>query len=241
MTEAAQPAATRLRRFGPLAFAALALALFFALGGHHYATLDALREHRATLLALAGDHPLLAPLAMVVLYAGLVAISFPGAGYLTIFSGFLFGLWTGFAAAWAGACLGAVAVFLIARTALGDSLTRRAGPSLAKFKAGFEGDAFNYLLALRLVPAFPFWLVNIAPALIGVRLQPYAAATALGIIPGCFIYTWIGASAGEVLDRGEDLSFAIVTQPVILGPILGLIALSLLPVIIKKLRKGQPA
>lgn len=229
-----------LRRFGPLALAALALALFIGLGGHRYVSLDALRDHRATLLALAARYPVLAPLGMTLLYAALVAISFPGAGYLTIFSGFMFGLWVGFAAAWAGALLGAVAVFLIARTALGDTLEKRAGPWLARFKAGFEGDAFNYLLALRLVPAFPFWLVNIAPSLIGVGLKPYAAATALGIIPGGFIYTWIGASAGAVLDRGEALSFAIVTQPVILGPLIGLIAFSLLLVLIKRLRKGRP-
>jgi uncharacterized membrane protein YdjX (TVP38/TMEM64 family) len=238
MTSSPAPQKSALRRFGPLVLAALALALFFALGGHRYVTLDALREHRASLLALAANHPVLAPLGMALLYAGLVAISFPGAGYLTIFSGFLFGIGLGFAVAWSGATLGAVGIFLIARTALGDVLERRAGPFLSRLRDGFAQDAFSYLLALRLVPAFPFWLVNIAPALLGVRLPTYAVATGLGIVPGCLVFTWIGASAGAVLDRGEDLDLGIIFEPVILGPIVGLIGLSLLPVAWKRWRRA---
>lgn len=225
------------RRLAPLVLALLALALFIALGGPRYVTLDALQDHRAALLAVAARHEVLAPVAMVLVYAGLVAISFPGAGYLTIFSGFMFGLWVGFPVAWAGATLGAMAIFLAARTALAEPLSRRAGPWLTRFRAGFHGDAFNYMLALRLTPLFPFWLVNIAPALIGIRLRAFALGTALGIVPGGLIYSWIGASAGAVLDRGETLSLAIVTEPVVLGPIIGLAVLSLVPIAIRRLRR----
>lgn len=236
MPEDAEPASA-LRRYAPMMIILAALGLFFGLGGQQYVSFEALREHRQTLSDLARAWPVLAPLGLTLIYALLVSISFPGAGYLTIFSGFMFGLWVGALAAWAGAVIGATLIFLAARTAFGDVLEKKAGPLLAKFRDGFQGEnAFNYLFALRLAPVFPFWLLNIAPAFVGMKLRTYTLATALGIIPGTFVYTWIGAGAGAVLDRGENLSFDIVTQPIILGPVLGLIALSLLPTLIKRLK-----
>ena len=129
-------------------------------------------------------HRLLAVLAYIGLYIAAVALSLPGAVFLTVAGGFLFGLAVGASAAVIGATIGATLIFLVARTALGEPLLRRAGPRAAQLAQGFRDDAFSYLLFLRLVPAFPFFLVNLVPAFAGVRLLPFVTATALGVIPG---------------------------------------------------------
>ncbi len=128
-------------------------------------------------------------LAFVALYAAVVALSLPGGAVLTMAGGFLFGWLLGGLASIVGATIGASIVFLIARSALGEFLAARAGPWLSRFRQGFQDDAFSYLLFLRLVPIFPFWLVNLAPALLGVGFVTYVATTFLGIIPGTFAYS----------------------------------------------------
>ena len=227
------------RRFGPLAAVALALALFFALGGPKHVTLEALAANRAALTRIAAEHPLLAPLGLAAIYALLVAISFPGASLLTIFAGFMFGTLVGGAAIVVGATLGATAIFLVARTAFGDALTRRAGPFLGKLRAGFEANAASYMLVLRLTPVFPFWLVNIAPALFNVPLRTFVITTFIGIIPGTFVFASVGAGAGTVLDAGRTLDLSgVLLKPEILAPIAGLILLSLIPIVLKR-RSGR--
>ena len=133
--------------------------------------------------AFVTEHRVLAVLAYIALYIAAVALSVPGAVFLTVTGGFLFGLAVGASAAVIGATIGATLIFLVARTALGEPLLRRAGPRAAQARQGFRADAFSYLLFLRLVPVFPFCLVNLVPAFAGVRLAPFVAATALGIIP----------------------------------------------------------
>lgn len=228
------------RRFIPLGFVLLALLAFFVLGGPRYISLEALREHRHGLQQLVQDHPVMTLLGMVATYAFLVAISFPAASLLSIFSGFLFGTWLGGAVNVTGATTGATLVFFIARTAMGNTLERRAGPSLEKFRAGFAANAFSYLLTLRLIPVFPFWLVNIAPAFFPVSLRTFIGATVLGIIPGALVYASVGAGAGVALETGQELPLkGLLLKPEILGPIMALALLSLLPVVIKALRKGK--
>src|SRR3990167_9311259 len=141
-----------------------------------------------------------------------------------------------------GATLGSVALFLAARTAFYDLFRARAGATLARLEEGFRRDSFNYLLFLRLVPVFPFWLVNIVPALLGVKLGPYALATVIGIIPGAIVYASVGASFGMLIERGERPDFGVIFEWHILLPFLGLAALSLLPVLYTRLRgnKGSP-
>ena len=140
-----------------------------------------------------------------------------------------------------GATIGAVIVFLAARTALAETLREKAGPRLSKLRAGFQENAFSYLLFLRLVPAFPFFLVNIAAGLFGMRTGPYALATFLGIMPGTFVFSSIGAGAGSVIARGERLELGgVLSDPAVLGPLLGLAALALLPVLVRRFRKGGP-
>jgi uncharacterized membrane protein YdjX (TVP38/TMEM64 family) len=128
-----------------------------------------------------------------------VALSLPGAVFLTVFGGFLFGWLLGGVTTVVAATIGAVIVFLIARTSVGDALGRRAGPRLKRIAKGFREDAFAYLLFLRLVPAFPFWLVNLAPALFGMPLRSFALATAVGILPGTFAFAFAGAGLDSVI------------------------------------------
>ena len=131
-----------------------------------------------------------------------------------------------------GATLGAVAVFLAARTAFGDVLRRRAGPLLRKLQDGLQQDALSYLLVLRLIPLFPFWLVNIAPAVFGVSLRVYTVATLIGILPATIIYCSVGAGLGALLDEDLDLASLgrIILEPQYILPLLGLALLSLLPI-----------
>jgi uncharacterized membrane protein YdjX (TVP38/TMEM64 family) len=229
-------AAGRLRRWLPLA-ALLALAAAVYLSGlHRELSLAGLARRRDLLQGLVAAHPVLAPAAFVAAYATATALSLPGALFLTLTGGFLFGTWLGGLWSVVGATLGAVALFLIARTAVGASLRDRAGPWLRRLEAGFRRDAFSYLLVLRLVPLVPFWLVNLVPALLGVPLRTFALATLLGIIPGGLVYAGIGDGLGAVLDRGGQPDLGLILEPRVLLPLLGLAALALLPVLYRRLR-----
>jgi uncharacterized membrane protein YdjX (TVP38/TMEM64 family) len=138
-----------------------------------------------------------------------------------------------------GATLGATAVFLIAKTALGEPLKAKAGPWLDKMAAGFQENALSYLLVLRLVPLFPFFIVNLVPAFLGVRLGTYVLGTALGIIPGILVFTFTGAGIGSVLDAGETFSVSAVLTPQIITALVGLALLALLPVVYKAWQKRR--
>jgi uncharacterized membrane protein YdjX (TVP38/TMEM64 family) len=172
-----------LKRLLPLVVIVALVVAFFVFGLNRYLTLQALHDNDDALRAFVIRHPLLARAAFVAVYALVVALSVPGGAVMTVAGGLLFGLWMGAAFAIVGATVGAVILFLIARFVVGDALRARAGPFLKRMAEGFERNAFAYLLFLRLVPAFPFWTVNLVPALIGVRLRSFAAATLIGIIP----------------------------------------------------------
>lgn len=227
---------SRIRRFIPLLVIALGLATFLALGLDRHLSLEALAEHQAWLARQVEQHAFLTAAAFMAVYAVAVALSVPGAIILTLMGGFLFGPATGTAYVVLAATLGAVAVFLAARTAFGSALRAKAGPRLARFVDGFRDDALSYLLVLRLVPVFPFWLVNLAAAILGVRLGTFVLATLFGIIPGSAVYASLGNSMRELLAIGATPDLAIVFDPVIFGPLLGLAALSLLPVLLRRHR-----
>jgi uncharacterized membrane protein YdjX (TVP38/TMEM64 family) len=230
----------QLKRFAPIIIIALALAIFFGSGLHKKISLDTLQQQHGALRAFADSNALLAPLIMALLYAALVAISFPGAGILTIICGFMFGAIKGTGVVVCGATLGAALVFYAARTAFGDSLRAKAGPWLAKLQAGFERNATSYMLLLRLTPVFPFWLINIAAPIFKVPLRIFAATTFFGIIPGTFVYASIGAGAGAVLASGKSLSLkGVLFKPEVIVPIVGLMLLALLPIVLRKLKVIQ--
>jgi uncharacterized membrane protein YdjX (TVP38/TMEM64 family) len=187
-------------RFLPLAAVLAALALGYALGLHRYLSLEALREYQAALSAFVDDNVALAALAYVCVYVAAVALSFPGASALTAAGGLMFGALAGSALALLSATIGATCIFLIARTSLEEVLEARAGPRVQRLREGFQEEGFGYLLFLRLVPMFPFWLVNLAAALFGVRFLPFVAATAIGIVPGTLLLAYVGEGLGSAVD-----------------------------------------
>ena len=222
------------RRWLPLAALMIVALAVYALGLHRELSLAGLQHRRGTLQALVAVHPLLAPLAFVAVYAIATALSLPGALILTLAGGFLFGTWLGGLLSVVGATSGAVALFLIARSSLGVALRDRTGPWLQRLEAGFQRNAFSYLLVLRLVPLFPFWMVNLVPAFLGVPLSTFALATFLGIIPGGLVYAGVGSGLGAVLDRGEQPNLGLILEPHVLLPLLGLAGLALVPVIYRR-------
>jgi uncharacterized membrane protein YdjX (TVP38/TMEM64 family) len=186
-------------RFLPLAVLAVAMIAVFATGAHHYLSLEKLIAHRDYLQGFAAAHQAKALALYVLIYIGVVALSVPGAVFMTIFGGFLFGWFLGGLAAVVSAVIGATIVFLIARTSVGDVLVRRAGPRLKRLAEGFREDAFHYLLFLRFVPLFPFWLVNLAPALLGIPLKTFVLATSVGVVPNTFAFAFAGAGLDSVI------------------------------------------
>ena len=228
------------RRWLPLAVLLAGLGLVLAMGWQHYLSLEALRTHQDQLHALVQRLGPLAGLLFILLYALVIAFSIPGGLILTLCGGFLFGTTMGTLYVVVGATLGATGVFLAARTALGDSLRQRAGPFLRKMEAGFQRNELSYLLILRLIPLFPFWLVNIVPAFLGVSLRSYVIGTFFGIIPGSLVFASVGAGLSALLanfDPETPPALAeILFEPRYLVPLLGLALLALLPVVYKKLR-----
>src|SRR5580693_6296074 len=224
------------RRLLPLGLLAAAWIVFMLAGGYRYLTFSALVQNRDWLCGLVQQWGVLAAFVYIMVYATLVALSVPGAAILTIAGGFLFGTWVGGLCAVVGATLGATGIFLATRAGLG-SLAQRAGPLVGKLEAGFRADAFNYLLVLRLVFIFPFWLVNLVPALVGVRLSTFILATFLGIIPGTFVYASFGNGLGNVV--GEP-GLSVLLRLNVLGPIVGLVILTLIPVGYKRWRTKRP-
>ncbi len=224
------------RRFTPLVVLVAGLAAFFAFGLDDYVSFYALRDHREVLLQFVASHGVRAALLFMACYAVVIAFSIPGGAVMTIAGGFFFGTIAGTVYVVIAATVGATALFLAARTALGDALRAKAGPAMKKMEAGFRKNALNYLLVLRLVPLFPFWLVNLVPALLGVPLGTYLIATFVGIIPGTFVYVSVGNGLGAVFDAGEMPDLSIVFAPDILIPLVGLALLALVPVAYKKFK-----
>lgn len=241
-TPDATPASKPLwKRLLPLALIGAALAAFFAVGGPDYVSMDSLRENREFLTGLVADNFVLVLLGFITTYAVLVAISFPGASFLSIFGGFLFGTLVGGFGIVVGATLGATGIFLAARYAFGDALSKKAGPYMKKFEKGLKENELSYLFILRLIPAFPFFIVNIVPALFDVKIRNYMLSTFFGIIPGALVYASVGAGIGAIFDQGGEANLGgLMLQPMVIGPILGLITLSLIPILYKKI-KGMPA
>lgn len=227
------------RRLLPVAILLLGLALFLVFGVERHMTFETLSRNHAELTAWVRANGVLAALLFVLAYTAAVAFSLPVAVLATPLAGFLFGIWLGAALSIVGATLGSIAVFLAARHAFYDLFHARAGAMLARLEEGFRRDSFSYLLFLRLVPIFPFWLVNIVPALLGMRLDRYALATLIGIVPGAIVYASVGSGFGTLIDRGEMPDLGVIFEWHILLPLLGLAVLALLPAIYTRLRPSK--
>ena len=230
-----------------VAIVVLAGAAYIASGGG--VSLESLVRHRAAIDDFVASHRMLAIFVYVGIYITVVAVSLPGAALLTLTGGFLFGIAVGASAAVISATVGATLIFLVARTALGEPLLRRAGPRATQLARGFREDAFSYLLFLRLVPAFPFFLVNLVPAFARVRFGPFVAATAIGIIPGAIVFALAGAGLDSMIAaqknsydqciaaKGADCRLvfepADVLTPQLIAALVALGLLALMPVAVK--------
>ncbi len=233
---AGPPLWRRLLPLAGLAGLSLGAFLYFRQQGWDLSTVA---QHRAWLMDQVHGQPVLAGLCLFGLYLAATALSLPFGSLLTVVAGFLFG--TLVATLWVvlGATVGSIAVFLLARGALHDTLAARAGPWLKRMERGFKQDALSYLLVLRLLPIFPFWLVNLVPALLGVPLRTFVIATSLGIVPGTLVFASLGGGLGAVMDRGEEPDLSLLLDPAILLPLLGLSILALLPMAYRRWKERK--
>jgi uncharacterized membrane protein YdjX (TVP38/TMEM64 family) len=233
-----KPRSAWLRRLPILVILAVAAIGAFALRDD--LSFEALARNREDLVAFRDAHYLWAVLAFMAAYVGIVALSLPGGTIATLTGGFLFGLFPGVVYVVLAAGTGAVIVFLAARTGFGDSLAQRlagAGGKAAKLQAALRQNEWSMLFLMRLVPLVPFFIANLAPALVGTSLWRFAVSTYIGIIPGALVFTSVGSGLGEIFKRGEAPDLGIIFTPAVLFPLLGLAALAALPILLRALRK----
>ncbi|WP_050929319.1 TVP38/TMEM64 family protein [Aestuariivita boseongensis] len=200
---------------------------------------DTLRDNREALLAFRDENFFGLAAIFITVYVLIVAFSLPGAAVASVTGGFLFGLVAGTAFNVIAATIGASLIFIAARAGLGEVLMAKMEASdgkLKKLQQGLQENEISVLFLLRLVPAVPFFVANLLPALVGVRFFNFLWTTAVGIIPGAIVFTWIGVGVGEVFDRGGMPDLSLLWSPQVLGPILGLAALAALPIVIRTLR-----
>jgi len=210
-----------------------ALVAFFVLDGQRYLTLDTLQQNRDALLDFTRQHYWQALLIAVAAYTAATAFSLPGGALLSLSMGFLFGRWVGTGVILIAATAGAALVFLAARYLFADAMRAKLGGKLLETSEGFARDGFNYLLFLRLVPLFPFWLVNLAPAFTGIRLSTYVVATFIGIIPGAFVFANLGQSLGRI----QSTSQLVSPETLIALALLGMLAL--VPVLFRRFNANK--
>ena len=203
---------------------------FFVLRGDRYLTLDTIKANRDFLLNYTHHHFEAMLFGALILYTVSTALSLPVATVLSLAVGFLFGRWVGTAVIVFSATLGATFAFLAARYIFSEAVQRRMGPHGRKIIEGFHKNDFNYLLFLRLVPLFPFWLVNLVPAFTPIKVRTYVAATATGIIPGSFVFANLGQSLASIDSLKHLLSFETLGAFLLLG------LFALVPIILKKAR-----
>ncbi|MEL0106697.1 MAG: TVP38/TMEM64 family protein [Rhodospirillaceae bacterium] len=227
-----------VKKLLPVAVIIAIFAAFFTFGGHDYISLESLKKHRQTLLDWTAQYHLLVVLSFIGLYCVMVAATIPGALVMTLAGGFLFGVVEATIYIVFAATLGATAIFLIARYAFRDYFKEKAGNAIRRMEAGFNENALSYLLVLRLVPIFPFFIVNLVPAFLGVPLRTYILGTFFGIIPGTFVYCLVGNGLGAIIDQGGEPNLGRIFEPEILSALIGLALLSLIPVVYKRFKRS---
>jgi uncharacterized membrane protein YdjX (TVP38/TMEM64 family) len=218
----------------------LGLVAAIALGLPHQLSLHQLHRHRDELAALTRTHPVLGLLAYVGVYGLAIGLSLPVAMIMTLSGGFLFGPWIGGLAAACGCTIGGTIVFLVCRTAAGDVLRRRAGPTIAKIEDGVLADAFSYVMVLRLLPVMPMTLANLALGFVEIPLRTFVLGTFLGILPISLIYAGLGSGLGKMFAQGGRPNLHALIRPEVLLALAGLALLSLAPIVARRLRRPRP-
>ena len=216
----------------------LIIATFGLIFFSEWISFEALKENRAAISEFRDKHFTLSIVIFWVFYVILVVFSLPGAAVASVSGGFLFGLGAGLLINITAASTGAALLFLLVRYGMKSFKYNKSNTLNSNFviqiKNALVTNQISIMLTLRLVPVVPFFLANILPALVGVRLFNFIWTTIIGIIPGGIVFTWIGVGVGEVFDRNEYPNFELLFSPVILGPILGLVALLILPMILRR-------
>ena len=230
-------------RWGLAALIVAAFAAFYLSGAHRHVSFENLKENRDLLLHWRNTHFALAALSFMAVYCAATALSLPFGFWISLAGGFMFGTVNGALFIILGATAGAVLVFLAARYLFADYFHAKAGPMIRKMEAGFRENSLSYLLALRFIPFFPFWAVNLVPAFLGVRMRNYFLATFFGIAPGATVMASLGNGLGTMIDAGRMPDEQILWEPAIALPLVGLAVLSLLPVFHRRLkaRAARPA
>jgi uncharacterized membrane protein YdjX (TVP38/TMEM64 family) len=252
VTPATRRGRSLLRRLAPVALLAALAALVLLSDWHSLLSLETLVRHRMAIDAFLAEHLLAAVALYMLVYIVVVALSVPGAVWLTLAGGALFGAMVGTVATVVSATVGATIIFKIAQSACGESLLRRAGPRVAKVAEDIRADAFNYLLFLRLVPAFPFFLVNLAAALVAMPLSTFVAATVIGIIPATFAFSLAGAGLDSVIvaqassfqaciaagrtDCRVDFDPTHILTPQLVAALVALGIIALVPIVVRRWR-----
>ena len=208
---------------------ACGIGLFFYLDLGRFLSLEALKANRDQLLAFTDANYSAAVILFILLYIAVTGLSLPGAVILTLAGGFLFGSVPATLYVNIGATAGATLAFLAARYVLRDWVEQKFGKWLESLQQGFAKNAFSYLMTLRLIPLFPFFVVNLVSGLTRVSVGTYVAATALGIIPGSFVYAYAGRQLGTINSLKE------IASPRVLGAFVLLGALALVPILYRRL------
>lgn len=200
----------RIKRFLPLILLAGVIALIFGMGWNELLSLDTIRERGAEFHAFKDANYLLCLLILMAVFTVLTASVVPGVFFVTITAGYLFGPWVGGISTSIAATMGALIVYAVARSALGDALRRKAERDqglMQKVCVAIDKDTFWYVLASRLAVVVPFHMINVAAGIMSVRLVPYTVATVIGLLPAHIIYCWIGAGLNELLKTNPDPDF----------------------------------
>ncbi len=238
----------RIRRFAPLIILVGVIALIFGMGWNRYLSLETLRVHGGALTAFAQENYILCLLALMAIFTIATASVVPGVFFVTITAGYLFGPWVGGVATSIAATLGALIVYAVARSALGQALRQKAERDaglMARVCAAIDKDTFWYVLASRLAVVVPFHMINIAAGVMAVRLTPYTVATVIGLLPAHIIYCWIGSRLSTLLATDPDPDFqALFGQ--FWAPMLGVFVLAVvLPLALKtvqaRMSRGKAA
>lgn len=222
-------------RFLPITLIAIGASVALVLAGDLFSA-ETVSEHRDALIQWRDRNIVLASLTYAAIYIVSVAFSVPGAIWLTLAGGFLFGTILAASLTMVAATTGATLIFLAARSSLGAALHERAGPWLKRVDSEVEQGEVSFLLVMRLIPVIPFFVANLAPALVKVRLGTFVWTTFVGIAPATLVVSSAGAGLGEVLDSGGEPNAGMIFEPHVLFPLLGLAALAALPVVLRKLR-----
>lgn len=228
-----------IKRFIPIAILGIGLAAAIYFDIHKLLSFEAVGENYAALKTYIDEQFVVSLLLFALAYILAVAFSIPGASILSLLYGALLGTMVGGTLIVVSATIGATLIFLAAKYALQDTLRERAGPWLSKMRDGFKENAFSYLMFLRLVPAFPFFVVNLVPAFMGVGIRTYTLTTFLGIIPGTFIYASIGSGIGYILEQGKTPDLSVLSSPEVLLPLAALGLLALAPIVYKKIKRSR--